>query len=54
MSTELEGSKWIWKDGEFIPWEDATLHRSVTAQKSFPGPEMACTQLAKARAIFPF
>ena len=28
--------------------------RSVKAQKSFPGPEMACTQLPKSRAIFPF
>lgn len=31
MSTRLEGSKWIWKDGEFIPWEDATLHLLSTA-----------------------
>ena len=31
MSTELKGSKWIWKDGDFIPWEDATLHLLSTA-----------------------
>lgn len=26
MSTELQGSDWIWKDGDFVPWEDANLH----------------------------
>ena len=23
---KLEGSQWIWKDGEFVRWEDATVH----------------------------
>ena len=22
----FESTRWIWKDGEFVPWEDATLH----------------------------
>jgi branched-chain amino acid aminotransferase len=26
MSTGLTGAEWIWKDGEFIPWADATTH----------------------------
>ena len=26
MSGKLEGSPWIWKDGEFIRWEDANVH----------------------------
>jgi branched-chain amino acid aminotransferase len=26
MSTGLQGSDWIWKDGDFVPWEDANLH----------------------------
>lgn len=26
MAGKLEGSSWIWKDGEFIRWEDATVH----------------------------
>lgn len=26
MSTGLTGSEWIWKDGEFIPWEEARTH----------------------------
>ncbi len=26
MSGRLEGSEWVWKDGEFIRWEDATVH----------------------------
>ena len=25
-STGLSGADWIWKDGEFIPWADATTH----------------------------
>jgi len=31
MSTQFEGSQWIWKDGEFIAWEDATVHLLSTA-----------------------
>lgn len=26
MSGRLDGSEWIWKDGEWIAWEDATVH----------------------------
>ena len=26
MAGKLEGSPWIWKDGEIIRWEDATVH----------------------------
>jgi hypothetical protein len=23
---KLTESEWIWRDGEFVPWKDATLH----------------------------
>lgn len=26
MSAQFESTHWIWKDGEFIRWQDATLH----------------------------
>ncbi len=26
MSTELQSSEWIWKDGEFVPWEETRVH----------------------------
>ena len=26
MAGKLEGSPWIWKDGEFVRWEDANVH----------------------------
>ena len=26
MSTGLTGADWIWKDGEFIPWDEAKTH----------------------------
>ena len=26
MAGKLEGSEWIWSDGEFVRWEDATVH----------------------------
>lgn len=26
MSTGLSGAEWIWKDGEFIPWDEAKTH----------------------------
>ena len=26
MGGKLEGSEWVWKDGSFIRWEDATVH----------------------------
>jgi branched-chain amino acid aminotransferase len=26
MSTGLSGAEWIWKDGDFIPWDEAKTH----------------------------
>ncbi|MDH5643166.1 MAG: branched-chain amino acid transaminase [Gemmatimonadota bacterium] len=26
MSASLEQAEWIWRDGEFVKWEDATIH----------------------------
>ena len=26
MAGKLEGSDWIWSDGKFVRWEDATVH----------------------------
>lgn len=26
MSASFEPTDWIWRDGEFVPWEEATLH----------------------------
>ncbi|MGI9625628.1 MAG: branched-chain amino acid transaminase [Longimicrobiales bacterium] len=26
MGDRLQGSEWVWKDGSFIKWEDATVH----------------------------
>ena len=31
MAGKLEGSPWIWKDGEFIRWEDAQGSRGLPA-----------------------
>ena len=31
MAGKLEGSEFIWRDGEFIPWQDATVHLLSTA-----------------------
>lgn len=31
MSGRISESEWIWKDGEFIPWQDARLHLLSTA-----------------------
>ncbi|MDT8340869.1 MAG: branched-chain amino acid transaminase [Longimicrobiales bacterium] len=31
MSGRITESKWIWKDGDFIPWADAHLHLLSTA-----------------------
>jgi branched-chain amino acid aminotransferase len=54
MSTQLEGSKWIWKDGDFIAWEDATLHLLSTAVQfgtsMFEG--IRCYDSASGPAIF--
>lgn len=54
MSAQLEGSKWIWKDGDFIAWEDATLHLLSTAVQfgtsMFEG--IRCYDSASGPAIF--
>ena len=54
MSAQFEGSKWIWKDGDFIPWEDATLHLLSTAVQfgtsMFEG--IRCYDSASGPAIF--
>lgn len=52
MSTTLQGSDWIWKDGEFVAWEDANLHLlSLAVQfgssvfegiRAYDTPEGAC------------
>ena len=26
MAGKLEASEWIWRDGEFVKWEEATVH----------------------------
>ncbi len=26
MSAQFEQTRWIWKDGDFVPWEEANLH----------------------------
>ena len=26
MAGKLEASDWIWRDGEFLKWEDTTVH----------------------------
>ncbi|HKK94501.1 MAG TPA: branched-chain amino acid transaminase [Longimicrobiales bacterium] len=31
MAGTLEGSDWIWKDGDFVAWEDAQVHLLATA-----------------------
>lgn len=31
MSNRITESEWIWKDGDFIPWNDARLHLLSTA-----------------------
>lgn len=50
----LEGSPWIWKDGEFVRWEDATVHvLSLAVQFAasvFEG--VRCYDTAKGPAIF--
>ncbi len=50
----LEGSPWIWKDGEFVRWEDATVHvLSLAVQFAasvFEG--VRCYDTAKGPAVF--
>ena len=26
MSTTFKETEWIWRDGEFVRWQDATVH----------------------------
>ena len=30
-AVEFQEAEWIWRDGEFVPWEDANLHLLSTA-----------------------
>ncbi len=50
----LEGSPWIWKDGEFVRWEDATVHvLSLAVQFAasvFEG--VRCYDTARGPAVF--
>jgi branched-chain amino acid aminotransferase len=54
MSTGLTGAEWIWKDGEYIPWGDATTHiLSLAVQfgsSVFEG--IRCYETPKGPAIF--
>lgn len=54
MSTQLIESKWIWKDGEFIAWQDATVHvLSLAVQfgsSVFEG--IRCYRTSRGPAIF--
>ena len=54
MAGKLEGSPWIWKDGEFVRWEDATVHvMSLAVQFAasvFEG--IRCYDTPKGPAVF--
>ena len=54
MAARITESEWIWKDGEFIRWQDATVHiLSLGVQfgsSIFEG--MRCYKTAAGRAIF--
>lgn len=54
MAGTFEGGEWVWKDGEFIRWEDATVHVLSTAVQFgtsvFEG--MRAYETAKGPAIF--
>lgn len=54
MSTGLTGADWIWKDGEFIPWNEAKTHiLSLAVQfgsSVFEG--IRCYETASGPAIF--
>jgi branched-chain amino acid aminotransferase len=53
-TSALTAAEWIWKDGEFIPWQDAQVHLlSVAVQfgsSVFEG--IRCYETAKGPAIF--
>lgn len=53
-TSALTGSEWIWKDGEFVAWQDAQVHLlSVAVQfgsSVFEG--IRCYETAKGPAIF--
>lgn len=53
-TTALQGSDWIWKDGEFIRWEDANVHILSTAvqfgSSIFEG--VRCYETPEGPAIF--
>ena len=54
MSTQLAEAEWIWKDGEFIRWQDATTHiLSLAVQfgsSIFEG--VRCYETNKGPAVF--
>ncbi len=54
MSVKLEQSDWIWRDGEFIAWDDAKIHILTLAvqfgSSVFEG--IRCYQTANGPAIF--
>ena len=54
MSTQLTEAEWIWKDGEFIKWQDATTHiLSLAVQfgsSIFEG--IRCYETNKGPAVF--
>jgi len=54
MSTRLTESEWIWKDGEYLKWGDATVHLlSLAVQfgsSIFEG--IRCYQTARGPAVF--
>ncbi len=54
MSTTIKETEWIWRDGEFIRWQDATLHILSTAvqfgSSVFEG--IRCYDTAGGPAIF--
>jgi len=54
MSIEFTEAEWIWKDGEFIPWKDATTHVLSSAVQFgtsvFEG--IRCYQTSRGPAVF--
>lgn len=54
MSTTIKETEWIWRDGEFVRWQDATLHVLSTAvqfgSSVFEG--IRCYDTAAGSAIF--
>jgi branched-chain amino acid aminotransferase len=54
MSAEFESTPWIWKDGEFIRWEDATIHvmAHVVHYGSSVFEGLRCYSTPKGPAIF--